>query len=112
VDGPQDAWVDEFGDEVFRIAREGILNAARHADASLITATISASNGVVRLEIMDDGRGFPFHGTYDLSALERMNRGPWSIKDRVSGLSGNLELTSTTSGSKLLVTLDIPAKAG
>jgi signal transduction histidine kinase len=112
VDGTTDQWNDEFGDEVFRIAREGILNAARHADASVITATFSHSDGVLRLEIVDDGRGFPFHGTYDLDALERMNQGPWSLKERVAGLQGNLELTSTDSGSRLLVTVGIPVKAG
>jgi signal transduction histidine kinase len=112
VDGTPDQWNGAFGDEVFRIAREGILNAARHADASVITATFSHAEGVLRLEIVDDGRGFPFHGTYDLDALERMNQGPWSLKERVAGLQGNLELTSTDSGSRLLVTVGIPVKAG
>jgi signal transduction histidine kinase len=112
VEGSAEGWTDEFSDEVFRIAREGILNAARHADASLITATFSISDGGLRLEISDDGRGFPFLGTYDLSALERMNQGPWSIKERVAGLQGNLELLSTSSGSRLLVTLGIRNKAG
>jgi len=111
VDGQTDQWVDGFGDEVFRIVREGILNAARHSDASLVTATVAADNGTLRLEIVDDGRGFPFHGTYDLNALENMNQGPWSLKERVAALQGSLQLTSTDSGSRLLITLGIPSKA-
>jgi signal transduction histidine kinase len=111
LDGPMDHWADEFGDEVFRIAREGILNAARHADASVITATFSATDDLLHLEIADDGRGFPFHGTYDLATLERMNKGPWSLKERVAGLQGTLQLTSTDSGSRLLITLGVPGKA-
>jgi signal transduction histidine kinase len=112
VEGPTDSWPEEFLDEVFRIAREGVLNAARHADASVITVSFSSSDGVLRLEIADDGRGFPFRGTYDLNTLERMNQGPWSLKERVAGLQGDLELTSTDSGSRLLITLTIPVRAG
>jgi signal transduction histidine kinase len=112
VDGETDYWVDGFSDEVFRIVREGILNAARHADASIVNATVSSIDGILQLEIADDGRGFPFHGTYDLSSLESMNQGPWSLKERVSALQGTLTLTSTDSGSRLFITLGIPQKAG
>jgi signal transduction histidine kinase len=112
IEGDVTSWPEEFLDEAFRIAREGVLNAARHADASVITVAFSAADGLLRLTIADDGRGFPFHGTYDLNALERMNQGPWSLKERVAGLQGNLELTSTDSGSRLLITLRIPVKAG
>ena len=101
-----------FSDEVFRIAREAILNAARHADASIVTADIKTVDSSVRLEIADDGGGFPFQGTYDLAALERMNEGPWSVKERVAALQGTLELTSTDNGSRLVITLPVPPKAG
>jgi signal transduction histidine kinase len=112
VSGPTAGWPEDFLDDVFRIAREGVLNAARHADASVITVSFSVADSVLRLEVADDGRGFPFHGTYDLSELERMDRGPWSLKERVAGLEGDLELTSTDSGSRLVITLPIPSRAG
>ncbi|HXW03921.1 MAG TPA: sensor histidine kinase [Vicinamibacterales bacterium] len=112
LDAPADQWRDEFADEVFRIVREGVLNAARHADASFITVKVSASGSVLELDIADDGRGFPFQGTYDLRTLERLNQGPWSMKERVAGLLGDLVLTSTDSGSRLLITLETQVKAG
>ena len=112
LDAATDQWADGFVDEVFRITREAILNAARHADASAVTARIDTVDSVVRLDIADDGAGFPFRGTYDLTDLERMNEGPWSVKERVSTLLGTLELTSTDSGSRLVITLPIPHKAG
>lgn len=112
VDAATNQWPDEFADEVFRIVREAVLNAARHADASVIAVSSSVSQGVLRLEIADDGRGFPFVGSYNLETLERMNQGPWSLKERVAGLEGDLDLTSTDSGSRLLITLGIPVKAG
>ena len=107
-----DQWADGFADEVFRITREAILNAARHSDASAVTARIATMDAAVRLEIADDGGGFPFRGTYDLNELERMNEGPWSVKERVSALLGTLELTSTDDGSRLVITLPVPRKAG
>ena len=105
-------WADGFADEVFRITREAVLNAARHADASAVSATISAVDSIVKLDIADDGGGFPFRGTYGLSELERMNEGPWSVKERVATLLGTLELTSTGNGSRLVITLPLPRKAG
>jgi signal transduction histidine kinase len=112
IDAATAQWADGFADEVFRITREAILNAARHSDASAVTARIGAVDSTVRLEIADDGAGFPFRGTYDLADLERMNEGPWSVKERVSTLLGTLELTSTDNGSRLVITLPIPRKAG
>ena len=111
IDAATDKWGGGFADDVFRIAREAILNAARHADASVVTADIRDSDSRVRLEIADDGAGFPFRGTYDLAALERMNEGPWSVKERVATLQGTLELTSTDNGSRLVITLPVPSQA-
>ena len=112
IDAAMDEWADGFVDEVFRITREAILNAARHADASVVTARIGTVDSVVRLEIADDGGGFPFRGTYDLNDLERMNEGPWSVKERVATLLGTLQLTSSDNGSRLVITLPVPRKAG
>jgi signal transduction histidine kinase/ligand-binding sensor domain-containing protein len=44
-------------DEVYRIARETIRNAYRHADANLIEAEIHYDKDRLRLRIRDDGRG-------------------------------------------------------
>lgn len=42
----------------YRIALEALTNAARHADARTCTVSIR-HNGVLELEVLDDGRGFP-----------------------------------------------------
>jgi two-component system NarL family sensor kinase len=44
---------------VYRVAQEAIRNAAEHADPSVLTVAISVENGVVSLEVTDDGRGVP-----------------------------------------------------
>lgn len=42
----------------YQVAREGLLNAARHANASNIRVFLGVIDGAVRLVIEDDGRGF------------------------------------------------------
>jgi signal transduction histidine kinase len=91
----------------YRLAQESIVNAARHADASVIDLDLSRNGDRVRLRIADDGRGFPFHGTYDLEALKSMNEGPLTLKERVADLGGTLTLTSSETGSELVITLPL-----
>jgi signal transduction histidine kinase len=99
-------------DEVYRIVQEGVLNAARHADASIVTVDLSVSDNMLQVGIVDDGSGFPFHGTYDLAALAALNRGPLTLRERVAELHGDLSLRSTEAGTELLITLPVPRLAG
>lgn len=43
---------------LFRVAQEALVNVARHARASRVVVRVSGGDGVVRLEVADDGRGF------------------------------------------------------
>jgi signal transduction histidine kinase len=99
-------------DEVYRIVQEGVLNAARHADASVINVAVSMIADGLRIEIVDDGRGFPFRGTYDLSALNEMDRGPLTLKERVAELHGDLRLRSAETGTELHIRLPVPNMVG
>jgi signal transduction histidine kinase len=99
--------VDGLADEVYRIVQEGVLNAARHADASVINVGISMIEDGLRIEIVDDGRGFPFRGTYDLNSLNEMERGPLTLKERVAELRGDLKLRSAETGTELLIRLPV-----
>jgi signal transduction histidine kinase len=44
-------------DEIYRIAREALRNALRHAQANTIEADVSYSERLLRLRIRDDGKG-------------------------------------------------------
>ncbi len=46
-------------DEIYRLAREAVRNAFRHAQAGRIEAEISYGEKLFRLRIRDDGRGIP-----------------------------------------------------
>jgi len=107
-----DAAADEMGvkvtTDVYRLVQEGLVNAARHADASAIRVNLSVADGRVNLTIADDGKGFPFTGTYDLAWLERMDQGPVTLRERVAELQGNLTLTSSKqAGTELLITVPL-----
>jgi signal transduction histidine kinase len=55
----------------------------------------------VRIDVTDNGAGFPFLGTYDLQWLQAERRGPMTLKERVAALGGRLVLESTRSGSRI-----------
>jgi signal transduction histidine kinase len=94
--------------EVYRLVHEGLVNAARHADASAIRVHLSIADARVHLSIADNGKGFPFTGTYDLAWLEKMDEGPVTLRERVVALQGNLTLTSSKqTGTELLITVPL-----
>ncbi len=107
-----DEAVDQLGakvtGDIYRLIHEGLVNAARHADASAIRVNLSVADGRIHLSIADDGKGFPFTGTYDLAWLERMDQGPVTLRERVAALQGELALTSSKqAGSELLITVPL-----
>ena len=102
-----DTWGQALLEGVYRIVQEGVLNAARHADPSLISVDVEVDRATLRLRIIDDGRGFPFHGTFDLQALNAMNQGPLTLKERVAELQGRLQLRTSETGTELSIELPL-----
>jgi NarL family two-component system sensor histidine kinase LiaS len=97
----------ELVEGAYRLVQESIINAARHADASVVNVTLSRTGEDLRLRIADDGRGFRFQGTYDLSALDGMKDGPLTLRERVADLGGDLTLISSDTGAELLMRLPL-----
>jgi signal transduction histidine kinase len=87
--------------EVFSIVGEAVANAARHAEAKHVSVGIRVEGSKVRITIADDGIGFPFHGTFDLSELTRLKRGPITLKERVASLRGELTINSSSAGAQV-----------
>jgi NarL family two-component system sensor histidine kinase LiaS len=106
-DGTIERVPEALQEDVYRLAQEALGNAARHAEASVVSVALTVTKAELRLEIVDDGRGFPFHGTYDLSELNRMNEGPLTLKERVTQLAGDLTLKSMDTGTALRVRLPL-----
>ncbi|HYM60979.1 MAG TPA: histidine kinase [Thermoanaerobaculia bacterium] len=98
-------FADSLAGEIYSIVNEGLSNAAKHAKASRVRASIAADSEEVVITIEDNGRGFPFFGTFDLAELDEQKRGPVTLKERIASLSGSLVLTSTERGSRLEIAI-------
>jgi signal transduction histidine kinase len=97
----------EMRDQIYRLVQEGLINIVKHSHASAAQVDRSIANGHLRLVLRDNGRGFPFHGRFNLQTLNAMRCGPVSIKERVATMDGDLVLTSTASGSCLEIELPL-----
>jgi signal transduction histidine kinase len=101
MDPPAPELPDPLASEIYNIVSEGAVNAAKHADASTIAVELYVRPDEVAMIVADDGKGFPFTGTFTLEDLNRARRGPVTLKERVAALGGNLVLHSTPTGSRV-----------
>ncbi len=96
----------------FRIARELLQNAVKHAHARNITLRFGVvGEGVARLEVQDDGVG------YNLNEIHAGKAGAggfglFSIRDRIRSFGGKLEITSSPgAGTRATVCVTLPNTA-
>jgi signal transduction histidine kinase len=91
-------------DDIYRIAREALQNAFRHAQASKIEAEITYGERLLRLRIRDDGKGI------DPKLLNAGRDGHWGLqgmRERAQQIGGQLEMWSEV-GAGTEVELRIP----
>lgn len=93
--------------EARRLVEEAVNNAAKHARASQIVVRSAIADDSFELMIRDDGKGFPFHGRFDLATLSSTKGAPRSLVERVNALKGTLVLDSSGEGSTLHIRLPI-----
>jgi signal transduction histidine kinase len=77
----------DLREDLARIVREAVSNAARHGEATTVTVTLSGAGGI-RVTIADDGRGF------DPAAPRRRGFGLTSMRERAEVRGGTLEIRS------------------
>ena len=109
IDGRVDAGLAR---QIHSMVQEALVNASRHGKASEATVELSPEGSGIRLTVADDGRGFPFLGSYDFATLTARKLGPLSLKRRIITLGGSLEIVSTESGSRLEVWLPLATPGG
>lgn len=90
--------------ELFRIAQEALTNVVRHAHASRAAVSLAPHDGMVVLEVTDDGRGF------DPASRSVSSRrlGLVSMRERAAELGGRLTITSAEA-SGTTVRAEVPA---
>ena len=83
----------------YRIAREALANAERHARAQRVVVTLDARPESLALTVEDNGRGF------DSALRPALHFGLFSIREQAAAIGASLEITSTIgTGTTIAVT--------
>jgi len=91
---------------LYRIVQEALTNVARHAKASHARVSIQNHDGIIRMEIADDGQGFEIAGTS--RAKKTSCLGLLGMRERVEMIGGTFSIESSL-GNSTTVGVDIPA---
>jgi signal transduction histidine kinase len=92
-------------EEVYRIGREALVNAFRHAKAGAIEVEVEFAHGHVRLLVRDDGVGI------DPRVLESGREGHWGLpgmRERAERIGSRLRVWSRE-GAGTEIELSVPA---
>jgi signal transduction histidine kinase len=89
---------------VFRVMQEAVSNVARHADATTVRIAINGLARELRMEILDDGRGFDVPE----AASGARSLGLTSMQERVASQGGDLTISSLP-GIGTRITAVLPA---
>jgi PAS domain S-box-containing protein len=90
---------DDVEVAVYRIVQEAMTNGLRHAESNEIAVSLTVSEGALRVEVRDDGRGF------DVQTPNRDALGLVSMEERALALGGKFSVQSTLGhGTSVLLT--------
>jgi signal transduction histidine kinase len=107
-DAPDRRFPAAFETALFRVCQEAMSNIAHHAQAESVLIQLSEREGVIRIEIEDDGRGFE---PENVSHAERRHFGLMGIEERVDILGGKVKIDSAP-GQGTRVHLEVPLPRG
>jgi signal transduction histidine kinase len=97
-------------DAAFRIGREAVVNAVRHAEARRIEIRVAFGATTLRLEVRDDGRGFTEEEAEE--ALRRGHLGLSGVRERATRMGGRCDVRARPGGGTI-VAFEVPlAEAG
>jgi PAS domain S-box-containing protein len=93
---------------VFRVVQECLTNIHRHSDSKTATLRLFRCTDGVVLEIQDAGKGMPSDKLNEIH-LQRSGVGIAGMRERVRYFKGTMKIYSNGTGTKISVTLPIPA---
>ena len=96
----------ELEREIYYVLREGLMNVARHSQASRAEVYLKEMENEIQGSLKDDGVGF------DLAQVKNGNRfGLVTMKERIKKLGGSLSIeTSPGKGTRIFFTAPIKAR--
>jgi signal transduction histidine kinase len=97
-------------EEIVRIGREALLNAFRHASASVVRLDIAQSPERLEVEVSDDGRGLPASAAIGAETPVRL--GHWGLigmRERAILIAARLSITSEKDrGTRVRLVVPLP----
>lgn len=98
---------------IFRVVQECLTNIHRHSGSSVARITIAHTDGQVRIEVEDKGKGIPLQKRTEImtSATGTPGVGIRGMRERLRQLGGTLEIRSNGEGKGTVVTACLPAIA-
>ncbi len=95
---------------LFRVIKELMNNALKHADADKIKVELIGSDSGMKVIVSDDGKGFNAESVFE-SAYDMRGLGLYSIREWVSGVGGQLKIESVSGkGTKVIIDILIDVK--
>ncbi|MFT9487068.1 MAG: sensor histidine kinase [Tepidibacillus sp.] len=92
------------------IIKEAISNVIKHAEASKLTINVYGKFDSIKLEIVDNGKGFTSNSKNDLDSLGK-KQGLKNMKDRVKAIDGRIQIKSSKkNGTK--ISIQVPLTGG
>ncbi|MEU6373584.1 sensor histidine kinase [Streptomyces sp. NPDC046909] len=104
VSGDEQGYGEAELTALYRAAQEAVTNARRHAGASRVTVVVRLAEGAARLEVTDDGCGFP-------SQDDSAGFGLLGMRERVHLVAGSVDVDSGPGGAGTRVTVTVPRGA-
>jgi signal transduction histidine kinase len=93
---------------IFRLVQECLTNIHRHSGSPTATIGINHSNGEVRIEVQDQGKGIPPDKKLELLSAGTPGVGIRGMRERLRQLGGTMEINSNGNGSGTQVLVRLP----
>jgi signal transduction histidine kinase len=98
--------------QMARIVHEALVNVRKHSGADRVLVRASVDDGMWRLTIEDDGRGFPFAGRRSQAELDAQRQGPRTIGERARIIGGQVTVESRPGfGSRVEISVPLESAA-
>jgi len=95
---------------LFQVVRELLVNVGKHSRAGRAKVIVTQGDGVLRIQVNDDGQGFDASRAYDPRGREG-GFGFFSMRERLNYLGGAIEIRSKAGmGTQVFLTLPLPAR--
>ncbi len=92
---------------IFRMVQESLTNIHRHSGSKLAKVRISRSDGDVRVEVEDRGKGMTPEKQVELASTGTPGVGIRGMRERLRQLGGNLEVRSDGKGTIVVAHLPV-----